>query len=161
MTWKFVDFNKAFDRSKFDCGEAVLNTYLKTMISRDVERKANVPLYAINANDEVVGFYTLSTSSIEFNNFPPNLKNKIAPYPVSVALIGRLAVDNSMKGKGLGKELLFHAVDRAIRISKEIGMRAIVVDAKNPSAEDFYKKYGFELLITVTVTYPRKMFLIV
>lgn len=161
MTWTFVDFNKALDRSKFDCGEPALNAYLKTMISKDVERRANVPQYAVNVNNEVVAFYTLSTGSIEFHNFPASLKNKIAPYPVSVALIGRLAVDNSMKGQGLGKELLFHAIEKVMRISKEIGIRAIVVDAKNAKAEAFYEKYGFIVLVTVTETYPRKMFLIV
>lgn len=161
MTWTFVDFNKALDRSKFDCGEPALNDYLKTMISKDVQRKANVPQYAINVNNEVVAFYTLSTGSVEFNNFPTALKNKIAPYPVSVALIGRLAVDNSMKGQGLGRDLLFHAIDKVTRIAKEIGIRAIVVDAKNESAEAFYQKYGFVLLVTTTETYPRKMFLII
>ena len=63
---------------------------------------------------------------------------------MSVALIGRLAVDSSMKGQGLGKEFLFHAIDRAEKVGKKIGLRAVVVDAKNKSAEEFYLKYGFD-----------------
>jgi len=161
VSWQFFEFDKKFDRKKFDCGEAILNDYLKTKISKDVERKANQPVFAVNAQNEVVGFYTLSASSVEFANFPATLKNKIAPYPVSVALIGRLAVDNSMKGQGLGKELLFHAIDRAEEVGKKIGLRAVAVDAKNSSAEDFYLKYGFNYLITATTTFPKKLFIII
>jgi predicted GNAT family N-acyltransferase len=161
MTWEFVDFKKAYDRSVFDCGEPALNDYLKTKISQDVERKANVPLLAINTENIVVGFYTLSSGSVEFKNFPSSLKNKISPYPVPVALIGRLAVDNSMKGLGLGKELLVHAITRVEQNAKTIGIRAIVVDAKNTSAENFYNKYGFDSLILAKTAYPRKMFLII
>jgi hypothetical protein len=46
----------------------------------------------------------------------------------------------SMKGQGLGKDLLFHAIDKVTKIAKEIGIRAIVVDAKNASAEAFLSK---------------------
>jgi predicted GNAT family N-acyltransferase len=159
MTWEFVNFDKKCDRSKFDCGNADLNDYLKTKIAKDVERKANVPVYAVNTKNEVIGFYTLSSGSVQFQNFPEKLKNKIAPYPVSIARIGRLAVDTSMKGKGLGKELLFHAVSRVEVVSKSIGIRAIVVDAKNKSAESFYQKYGFDYLQN-TAPSPRSMFII-
>lgn len=146
MSWKFENFDKKFKRANFDCGSTELNTYLKTQISQDVHRKANVPVFAVNSNDEVLGYYTLSASSIEFNNFPASLKKIIAPYPVSVARIGRLAVDNSTKGQGLGKELLFHAIDRAEHLATQIGIRAIVVDAKDAAAEAFYQKYGFDYL---------------
>jgi predicted GNAT family N-acyltransferase len=159
MTWEFVNFNKLYDRTKFDCGSSELNDYLKTKISKDVERRANVPLYAINSKNEVIGFYTLSSGSVQFQNFPEKLKNKIAPYPVSIARIGRLAVDVSMKGKGLGKELLFHALDRIEDVSKSIGIRAVIVDAKDKKAEDFYLKYGFEFLQNTTSS-SRSMFII-
>lgn len=146
MTWSFVDFDSKYDKSKFDCGEIALNDYLKKQMSQDVARKANVPLLAINSNNEILGYYTLSSGSIDFVNFPASLKKQIAPYPVPIARIGRLAVDNSTKGQGLGKELLFHAIDRTLQIAKQIGIRAIVVDAKNANAENFYLKYGFDYL---------------
>lgn len=146
MSWTFQEFDKKFNRTNFDCGIPVLNDYLKNQMSQDVQRKANVPVFAVNPKNDVIGFYTLSASSIEFSNFPNTLKKKIAPYPVSIARIGRLAVDNSTRGQGLGKELLFHAIDRVEEVSAKLGIRAIVVDAKDKSAEGFYKKYGFEYL---------------
>jgi GNAT superfamily N-acetyltransferase len=159
MEWNFVNFDKKYNRTKFDCGNSELNDYLKTRISKDVERKANVPVYAVNSADEVIGFYTLSSGSVQFENFPDNLKKKIAPYPVSIARVGRLAVDQSMQGKGLGKELLFHAIDRVEEVSKSIGIRAIVVDAKDKKAENFYQKYGFDYLQNSNSS-PKAMFLI-
>ncbi len=146
MSWKFVDFHKKYDRSQFNCSEPSLNNYLKSQISQDITRKANVSVLAINPQNHVLGFYTLSSGSLEFKNFPPSLKRKIAPYPVPIARLGRLAVDNSIKGQGLGKELLFHAIDRVEEVAKKIGIRAIIVDAKNQNAANYYLKYGFEYL---------------
>lgn len=146
MNWTFEEFDKRYDRSKFDCGNSVLNNYLKHQVAHDVARKANVPLVSVNSAQEVIGYYTLSSSAVSFASFPARLKKKIAPYPVSVARIGRLAVDNSSKGLGLGKDLLFHAIDRVEQISTKIGIRAIIVDAIDTNAEKFYLKYGFEYL---------------
>ena len=152
MNWRFVDFNSIYDRTKFDCGIAVLNSYLAQQLSQDVARKANVPILALapgggpvpTAQNQIVGFYTLSMASVEFKNFPPNLKKKIAPYPVPAARIGRLAVDVSTQGKGLGETLLFHAIERVEQeLAPKIGVRAIIVDAKNGTAAAFYRKYGF------------------
>lgn len=148
MIWTFENFDKKFDRAKFDCGEPALNDYLRKQLSQDLDRKANVPTLAVNPQNRVIGYYTLSSGSVEFNSYPATLKKKIAPYPVPIARIGRLAVDNSAKGQGLGKELLFHAIDKVETLSTQIGIRAIVVDAKNLSAEEFYLKYGFEYLQT-------------
>ena len=124
-----------------------------------MDRKANVPTLAINPQDEVIGYYTLSSGAVEFTNFPQALKKQIAPYPVPIARIGRLAVDNSTKGQGLGRELLFHAIDKVEHLSKEIGIRAIVVDAKNANAETFYLKYGFQHLHTAGAR--KSLFLII
>ena len=159
MSWVFHTFDKKFDRSKFDCGEPALNDYLRKQMSQDVDRKANVPTLAINPQDEVIGYYTLSSGAVEFTNFPQALKKQIAPYPVPIARIGRLAVDNSTKGQGLGRELLFHAIDKVEHLSKEIGIRAIVVDAKNANAETFYLKYGFQHLHTAGAR--KSLFLII
>jgi predicted GNAT family N-acyltransferase len=160
MNWTFVDFDKKYHRSNFDCGEPSLNNYLRAQISQDVARKANVPVLAVNTQNEVIGFYTLSSGSVEFSHFPTSLQKKIAPYPVPIARIGRLAVDNSTKGQSLGKDLLFHAIDRVEEASEKIGIRAIVVNAKNQNAENFYLKYGFQYLQNATET-KKTLFLVV
>jgi predicted GNAT family N-acyltransferase len=58
-------------------------------------------------------------------------------------LIGKLAVDNSVKGKGLGGELLADALYRIVRTSQEIGIFAVRVDAIDLQAKEFYLKHEF------------------
>lgn len=148
MTWTIVEFDEHYDRSNFDCGVSLLNVYLKTQMSQDLNKKLSVPILAINSLKKIVGFYTLSGGSISFKEFPESHKNKVGRYPVPISRIGRLAVDLSMKGQGLGEELLMHAIDRARAVGKIQGTRAIIVDAKDANAESFYLKYGFEWLKT-------------
>ena len=66
--------------------------------------------------------------------------------PVPVALIGRLAVDKCVSGRGLGETLLIHALRSAQRVSEIMGLYAVVVDALNEQARSFYLKYGFNEL---------------
>ena len=70
-------------------------------------------------------------------------------------LIGRLAVDKSEQGKGVGKMLLADAVKRVLAVSQEIAVYAIVVDAVNRDAQKFYEGFGF----TPISDGPRRMFL--
>ena len=84
-----------------------------------------------------------SASSIEFANIPDAVNKKLPKYPAPVMLIGQLAIDKKMQGKGLGKLLLMHALSRAVRISSEIGIFAVRVDAMDQEAKDFHLKYGF------------------
>ena len=131
------------DRRHFDCGVEDLNTYLQRY-SGQHERKGMGRTYvAREAGDtRVLGYYTISSSSVAFDVVPENLPR----HRVPVALIGRLAVDNSARGQGLGETLLIHALQSAQRAAKIVGIYAVVVDAFDESAKRFYLKYGFEEL---------------
>ncbi len=100
-----------------------------------------------NEPKKVIGFYTLSAGSIQFENLPTDLQKKLARYPIPIAKLGRLAVDLSMTGKGLGSYLLWHALAKSAQIAiDQMGIVAVVVDAKNDEAKLFYEKYGFKSL---------------
>jgi len=96
----------------------------------------------------VKGYYTLSNESLNRDEAPEVYKNKIPKnYNVPVTLLGRLARDITMKGKGTGEFLLMDAIRRCYYISqKSIASMAVVVDPINKNAVDFYAKYGFILL---------------
>ena len=68
------------------------------------------------------------------------------PDPISVILIGRLAVDEEFKGQGLGVSLLQDASSKGIEASRTVGARAFIVHALSDSAESFYRKFGFKLV---------------
>jgi GNAT superfamily N-acetyltransferase len=150
MSWSYVTYDSKYKKEQFDCGKAPLNLYLKTQMSQDYKRKANVPTLAINIKNEVIAYYTLSAGEVHFASFPESLKKKIAPYPVPIARVGRLAVCKSMQGKKLGADVLAHAIRNAEKISEQLGIRALIVDAKDSEAEKFYLHFSFQYLETTT-----------
>ncbi|HZU25509.1 MAG TPA: GNAT family N-acetyltransferase [Bryobacteraceae bacterium] len=94
---------------------------------------------------EIAGYYTLSATGIALDQLPAEVVRKLPRYPVvPAALLGRLAVAQRWQGKGLGAALLADAITRATRA--ELGVFAIIVDAKDDAAEHFYEHHGFRLL---------------
>jgi len=132
------------NRRDFDCGVEELNSYLQRY-SGQHERKGMGRTYvATKKNDDrVLGYYTIASSAVAFDIVPENLPR----YPVPVALIGRLAVDNTARRQRLGETLLIHALRSAHRAAKIVGIYAVVVDALDESARSFYLRYGFQELI--------------
>jgi predicted GNAT family N-acyltransferase len=130
-------------RRDFDCGVEELNAYLQRY-SGQHERKGMGRTYvATKENDpRVLGYYTISSSAVAFDAVP----EKIPHHPVPVALIGRLAVANGVRNQRLGETLLIHALRSAQRAAKIVGIYAVVVDAVDESARNFYVKYGFNEL---------------
>lgn len=90
----------------------------------------------------IIGYYTLSATSIAPVSLPPELARKYGRYGVLPAtLLGRLAVDVRHRGKGMGVLLLYNAVRRTLRSG--IASMAVVVDAIDENAVAFYERYGF------------------
>ncbi|HEY9701561.1 MAG TPA: GNAT family N-acetyltransferase, partial [Allocoleopsis sp.] len=79
----------------------------------------------------------------EYESLPQSYQKGIPTYPIPALLIGKLAVDKSAKGQGLGGELLVDALLRTVKISQEIGIFAVRVDAIDLKAKEFYLKYEF------------------
>ena len=130
-------------RSEFDCGVGELNVYLQKYTSQHQRKGVGRTYVATEENVErVLGYYTISASAADFETVPENLPR----HPIPVALIGRLAVDISARGLRLGETLLLHALRSAQRVAEIAGVYAVVVDALDKQAKDFYLKYGFKEL---------------
>jgi len=144
-----VLLNNTHNRKYFDCGIPALNDYLKIQAGQDMRRKLSACfVIAQTENSDVLGYYTLSNCSIPPTHFPESVRKKFPPNYLSipVTLLGRLAVSENQKGKGLGKILLMDALRRSYEASLEIGSLAVVVDPINQEAMEFYRKYDFTLL---------------
>ena len=132
------------DRAAFSCGNEALDTYIKRQGSQDVRKKAAVVYVLTQDGKTILGFYTLSQYSIQFNDIPAEIAKKFPKYPVVPAtLLGRLARHESTRGQGIGEMLLMHALHSALDMSSQIASAAIVTDAKDQKAVDFYRHYGF------------------
>ncbi|MCK5853385.1 GNAT family N-acetyltransferase [bacterium] len=140
--------NTTHDRPSFYCGVEMLDHYLQRQARQDVKRHVSRVFIAAKTDrpKKVVGYYTLSSLSIELNQLPEELSRKLPKHPIPAVLIGRLAVDQSAQGKGVGKMLLADAVKRVLVVSDEIAIYAIIVDAINRDAQKFYESFGFTLL---------------
>ena len=95
---------KTHDRTTFDCGSVALDRYLRRQAGQDAEKKVAAPfVLTVPPERRVLGYYTLSASLVNASELPDTLAKKLPRYPqLPVTLLGRLAVDQSMKGKGIG-----------------------------------------------------------
>ena len=144
--------NRNHNRAAFNCGIESLDRYLKHQANQDIKRRISRVFVARDpqTKTQVLGYYTLSTLSIDLSHLPDKVAKKLPRHPLPAALIGRLAVDISTQGKGIGKMLLSNAIKRTLAVSDDIAIYAMVVDAINEEAESFYKRYGFTLLAHIS-----------
>jgi hypothetical protein len=135
------------NRSAFVSGVESLDKYLKLQSGQDAKRKISVTFVLVSKTDSesIVGYYTLSSTTIEPSGLPAEVRKKLPPYPlIPATLIGRLARDIKHKGSGIGKLLLVDALTRSLLHSQEIASYAVVVDALDSKAHSWYsQQWGF------------------
>lgn len=140
--FKIVAFNQEFEREHFECESELLNSYLKKQASQDIKRRLATCFLAINQEQKVVAYYTLSSISVFLADLPEKIRRKLPRYPnIPAVLLGRLAVDKHFTRKGLGQTLVGNALKRVIR--SEIAAYALIVEAKDEKSANFYLKLGF------------------
>ncbi len=138
--------NRQHDRVAFSSGVEPLDRYLRTQARQDVDRRVAAVFVLVPAGSvAVVGYYTLSATSVAIIGLPDDIRKRLPRYPdVPATLVGRLAVDQGHRGLRLGERLLADAFDRSLRVSDEVASFAIVVDAKDEAARRFYEHYEFQ-----------------
>ncbi|MBC1279812.1 GNAT family N-acetyltransferase [Nostoc sp. UCD121] len=131
------------DRAAFSCDVEKLDIYLKQQAGQDARKRMAAPFVLIEKSSGIVaGYYTLSSTSLKFDELPIEITKKLPKYPnVPATLLGRLAVDKNHRKKGLGEMLLMDALYRSLQ--SEIATIAVVVDAKDDKARSFYEYYNF------------------
>jgi len=132
------------DRKGFDCGKPALNEWLERTARQHQEKDISQTFVAVDmeAPRRILGFYALSACEVVTGELPPELASKL-PRKAPAVRLGRLAVDSSAQGQGLGELLLMDAIKRSCAVRGHIGVFALFVDAKDDEAAAFYKRYGF------------------
>jgi ribosomal protein S18 acetylase RimI-like enzyme len=145
------------DRARFSCGQPDLDDWFRSRASQDEKRNVTRVFIAVSADLGVVGFYSLSALSLSLDNLPAEVAQKLPRYPaVPAALIGRLARHERVRGQGIGELLLADAIRRILGAGRSVAVFAIVVDAKDDRAVDFYRAFGFREF----PLHPRRLFLL-
>jgi GNAT superfamily N-acetyltransferase len=138
-----VPLTKAHELSAFDCGAPPLNEYLRKFALQN-HQNHSARTYVTTRAQQVVGYYTLAAGSVGRADVPARIAKGLENYPVPVILLARLAVDRTEQGKGLGAALLKDALLRVAQASDIVGIRAMLVHAKDQQAKAFYQKFDFE-----------------
>ncbi|MBE0547867.1 MAG: GNAT family N-acetyltransferase [Rubrivivax sp.] len=141
--------SKAHDRDAFDCGEPALNESLRRHARQSHMSGGAKTFVATPLGEEgrVLGFYSLSPASIDCARTPMLAKKGLARYGVPVFRLGRLAVDLTLQGQGLGGQLLLAAGCRCIGAAAEVGGVALLINAKSDRVAGWYGTCGATSLL--------------
>ena len=135
------------ERSAFESGSAQLDAWLRQIAQQHQKRGISKTFVAVahDAPSRILGYYALTACEILTEELPEDLARKL-PRQVPGVRLGRLAVDRSVQGQGLGELLLVDAITRTKLVLEHVGVHALFVDAKDKQAAAFYRKYAFRPL---------------
>ncbi len=127
----------------FDCGEPILNDWLRRRALGNQHASASRSFVVVDEHSAVCAYYCLAAGAITHDQATGAIRRNM-PDPIPVMVLGRLAVDRCHQGHHLGAALLKDAVQRAVKVSEQLGVRALLVHALNETAQQFYRHYGFQ-----------------
>ena len=134
---------KEDDTSSFDCKESNLNLFLKQYAKQNQFKHYIGTTYIAIFNNKVIGYVSVSSSSIRVDELGELIVKKLPQYPLPILRLTRLAVDKNYQHKGIGKALLKWVLKLTLKQKEQFGCFGLVVDAK-PESVMFYEQYGFE-----------------
>jgi GNAT superfamily N-acetyltransferase len=130
------------DLDAFSCGQPDLDEWLRRFaLHAEGMRSGRTWVWA--QNGAVLAYFTLAGHVIERGDLPVSL-GRGSPDRIPTVLIARLALHETLHGRGLGGTLLADAVSRIVAATDIVAARFVVVDAIDEHAADFYSHYGFE-----------------
>jgi predicted GNAT family N-acyltransferase len=144
VSYRFEALTRSHDREGFSCGVAELDHYLKRQARLDAERNVAAVFVQVDeaAPAQIMGFYSLSAYTVKMEEIPEAMQKKLPRYPrLPATLLGRLARDQRFPG--MGSLLLIDALKRCHDSRTQIAALAVVAEAKDDRARDFYLKFGF------------------
>ncbi|HRD89777.1 MAG: GNAT family N-acetyltransferase [Candidatus Accumulibacter sp.] len=127
----------------FECGEPALDEWLKRRAMNNQLTGASRTFVVVDEENRVLAFYAMAAGAVSQQWATSSVRRNM-PDPVPVMVLGRLAVDRRTQGLKLGAAMLQDAVNRAIAVSQNTGVRALLVHALREHAKQFYEHYGFQ-----------------
>ncbi len=145
FTGSIEQLSSDHDRRSFTCGVGALDEYLRRFARQHAAANISRTYVAVDGAT-IYGYYSLAMAGIRRDHLPAKHTDRFPNFPLPVARLARLAVAEIHQRKGLGELLLADALQRCLRLSDEIGMVGVVVDAKDEHARGWYERYEFERL---------------
>jgi GNAT superfamily N-acetyltransferase len=127
----------------FDCGVPQLNEWLRRR-ARSNAAEGATQTYVVSDGANVVAYYALAAGGVDIKAAPGRFRRNM-PDPIPVVVLGRLAIDQSRKGKGIGRAMFRDAGLRVLQAAEIIGVRGLLVDAISEDAKAFYLALGLDV----------------
>ena len=127
---------------EFDCGNTTLNEWLQHRALNNETHGASRTFVVCDNKKHVIGYYSLAVGSVDRQDSPGKVRRNM-PEPIPVMILGRLAIDKNWQHAKIGKGLLKDAIMRSLSVSKNAGLRALLVHAISDEARKFYQHCGF------------------
>ena len=142
--FKIEPLGKNHDRAAFSCGKDPLDQYLKNLAGQAAEKNLAAVFIFTPDGKRIAGYYTLSSHAVKLDEIPEEIAKKLTRMQeVPATLIGRLARSIDYRGLGIGEILLVDALKKTLQNTAHVASWAVIVDAKDQEAGEFYKRYGF------------------
>ena len=129
------------DVTSFQSGVETLDLWLKQRALKNQISGASRTFVACDGN-RIVAYYALASGAVAVEAASSRLKRNM-PDPIPVVVLGRLAVDQALQNKGLGRALVQDAGRRVLQAASTIGIRGMLVHALSDEAKAFYERVGF------------------
>lgn len=126
----------------FDSGQEELDTWLKEFALKASERDYGRTYIWHKGDNLTVAFYTLSAHLISAAELPPK-RARGQQNVIPAILLGKMALDLSLQGHGLGEVLLADAIARAVSAADIAAAKYLIVDPLSAEVLTFCEKYGF------------------
>ena len=153
LTFAVLDSSR-HDRSGFTCGVPALDDYLRQRAGQ--HQRDGIATTHVLINDSqpstILGYCSLSAAQLHLHDLEDADRKRLPAYPVPAVRMGRLAVSSTEQGKGYGQLMLGHAVNLALAIRQTMGVRVLLVDAKDARAAAFYRAFGFRPIHSAALT---------
>ena len=126
----------------FDCGKPALNEWL-VRHARQAQASGSAKTFIVTDDERVVGYFSLTVGQVDTLDAPERIRKGMGQYPIPVVVLARLAVSIQDQGRGIGVGMLQDAIRRALAISEQAGIRAMLTHPIDENAARFYQRFGF------------------
>lgn len=142
--FKIEPLDEHHDRAAFSCRKDPLDQYLRNQAGQAAGKNLAAVFILTPEGKKIAGYYTLSSYVVKLDEIPEGIAKKLTRLrEIPATLLGRLARSVEFRGQGIGEILLVDAPKRALENSAHVASWAVIVDAKDEQAAEFYKHYGF------------------